>query len=178
MNKFEWGNLNKPGIYFNEDNRRITYHYRNIFTSLAEQLVEENKIDSAIAVLDRVVEMLPEENIPYGVSNMFIAEVYYDAAKALKNNDEVNVDYNGQSKEVYEKANAIFNRLLELKNQNLNYYFSFRGARANLIERDKNQAIGIIQRIQHMAERHEQDEVFAKAKEIFDTYYEYYMRGY
>jgi len=178
MNKFEWGNLNKPGIYFNEDIRRITLNYRNIFTSLAEQLIEENKIDSAVRVLDRVMEMLPEENIPYNVPNLFIAESYFAAGSKIKENAKRKEIYENQGNKELEKGKAISKRLLELNDQNLKYYFSFTGKQANLLEREKSRALGIIQRIQHIAERHEISELADKAEMMFEKYYDLFVRGY
>ncbi len=179
MNKFEWGNLDDPSLYLNEDNRRITYHYRNIFTNLADKLIEENKLDSAVTVLDRVVEMLPEENSPYDVAMMFIAELYYEAADKMRSKAKDEDVYTDQGSEEFEKANTIYARLLELYDQNMNYYFTFTGRQANLIERDKSQAVGIVRRIQHMAQEYGQDEISEKAEEIVDVYYhDHYMRGY
>ncbi len=178
MNKFEWGNIADPDLYLNEDHRRITLNYRNIFTSLADQLIEENKPDSAVAVLDRVVEKLPEENVPYELSNLFIGEVYYAAGELLKDNAKQAGVYTDQGNEEFEKGNAILERLLDLNDQNLNYYFSFTGRNANLIEREKGQALGIIQRIEHIARNYQQNELAEKAERVFSNYYDRYTMGF
>jgi len=178
INKFEWGNLNKPGIYLNEDIRRITLNYRNIFTNLADKLIEENKIDSAVTVLDKVVKMLPEENAPYGVSKMFIAEAYFAAGEKLRENAMKKGIYTDQGKEEFEKGKPIAKRLLELNDQNLNYYFSFTGRRADLLEREKSRALGIVQRLHYLAEKHQLEKLETKAGRIFEEYYDLYVQGY
>ena len=177
MNKFEWGNIDDPDLYLNEDHRRITMNYRRIFTRLAEQLVEENKLDSASVVINKINDKLPEENVPYGPENLFIAEQYYEVGQKRK---EYAMEQGMEVEQVeeFEKGNAILERLLELNNQNLNYYFSFTGQQANMIERERNQAISIVRRIQQTAEDYEQDEIAEKAERIFDNYYGLLMGSY
>ena len=43
MNKFEWGNMNQPGIYLDENNRRMMTNIRNSFNRLATTLIKEGK---------------------------------------------------------------------------------------------------------------------------------------
>jgi hypothetical protein len=159
MNKFQWGNIDKPGVYLNEDHRRLTVNFRNIFQRLAEALLEENKVDSAVAVLDRAVAMMPEENVPYNYFNMLIAETYYAAGEM-------------------EKGNRIMDRMIDLAEQDLRYFFSFTGRRAGMLERNKQQSLAILQRISFVAEEFEQDAIESRAGDIFDTYYQLYISGY
>lgn len=175
MNNFEWGNMSDPTIYLNEDHRRITANYNNIFLKLAEQLIEENKLDSATAVLNRVVENIPEENVPLRLPNMFIAETYYQIGSMLKLAAKHKGEYSNQGEEQFETANRIFERLIEINDENLTYYFTFSPGQAALIEREKTQAIGILQRIRQIAERHEQKEIAKKAENILERHYNRFM---
>ncbi len=159
MNKFQWGNMNQPGVYLDEDNRRLTVNFRNTAQRLANALIKENKPDSAIAVLDKAMEKMPEFNVPYNYFTLLIAEAYYDAGAP-------------------EKANPIVERLIDLFEQDLGYYFSFRGQRANLVESKKQEALAIMQRINHVTSEMEQDELADRSGSIFDTYYDLYVGGY
>ena len=79
MHKFKWGGLDKAELYLDETVMRMAKSYRAaIFANLAEALMYENKIDSAIQVLDRCVEVIPERNVPYDhLSSYPIMSLYY-----------------------------------------------------------------------------------------------------
>ena len=158
MNKFQWGNMYDPSVYLNEDNIRLTVNFRNVFQRLANALIQEEQVETAIEVLDRAMEVMPEHNVPYNYFSLLIAEAYYDAG-------------------AFDKGNAIFNRMTELEEQNLRYYFSFSGRRASMVESNKQESLAIVQRISHLSAFYEQEELAQTSKEIFDMYYEMYMQG-
>lgn len=65
MNKFRYGNVNKPGIYLDETILRMCYTHRTMMVKLAKQLLKEGKRDKALKVLRKCKEVLPPANIPY-----------------------------------------------------------------------------------------------------------------
>jgi len=82
MHKFKWGGLEKPGLYLDETIMRMVKSQRShVFAHLAGSLMKENKIDSAIQVLDRCVEVLPEANVPYDFTAYLIMYYYYVMGK-------------------------------------------------------------------------------------------------
>ncbi len=86
MEDFDWGGMDNPGIYMDENNLRMTIHYRYAFSVLAGALNDEGKTDSAKAVLDRCMTMMPEETIPYNAGITPIIQGYFsvgDTATAL-----------------------------------------------------------------------------------------------
>ncbi len=158
MNKFQWGNIHDPNVYLNEDHRRLAINFRNIFQRLANALIQENKIDSAVRVLDRIQEKVPEHSLPMNYFSLFIAESYYDAGEI-------------------EKANAMINRMIDIYGEDLQYYFSFRGRRANALENRKQEGLAILQRIRMVAEDAGQEDIKERAGQLFDTYYDLYIGG-
>ncbi len=158
MNKFVWGNIYDPKVYLSEDHRRITINFRNIMQRLAFALVEEEKADSAIAVLDRAMEIMPEGQTPFNYFTLLIAEAYYQAGAT-------------------EKAGAIAERLISHYTSELAHYFSITGPGAGYLERGKQEGLAILQRIQFLANAFDQPELLQKAKTGFDTYYELFMKG-
>ncbi|MFQ3579900.1 MAG: DMT family transporter, partial [Bacteroidales bacterium] len=85
INKFVWGGLNDPRTNLDEGNIRMATNFRNLFSRLANALINEGKKDSAKVVLDRCLEVMPNNKIPYNYFNIGIAEGYYkiqDTAKA------------------------------------------------------------------------------------------------
>ncbi len=101
MHKFRWGNMHS-GIYLDENIRRMAADLRIESGLLAEQLIHENKRDSAIKVMDLVTDSIPEKNSPYDFYETFLVQGYYEAhdydkanklAKTMFNNAESWVEY-------------------------------------------------------------------------------------
>ena len=97
MEEYEWGNLN-GNIYLDETNRRMTMNFRNNFSRLAQQLLDdadkrklENKhTDTNIAykkaekVLDRSMELMPKEKVPLNYFMHPMIDSYYKIASSIK----------------------------------------------------------------------------------------------
>ena len=85
MHKFKWGGMEKPGLYIDEKAMNMCKSQRGaIFADLAYALMAENKIDSAIKVLDRCVEVMPEENVPFEESARHLAYLYFQLGEKEK----------------------------------------------------------------------------------------------
>ncbi len=77
MEEFDWGGLDTPGIYMDENNLRMTIHYRYAFSVLSGALRDEGKLDSAKAVLDECMLHMPEETVPYNAGITPIIQGYF-----------------------------------------------------------------------------------------------------
>lgn len=107
MNKFKWGNMEKPGIYLDETILRQTNNYRNLFYRLAMRLSEEGDTARAMQALDRCREIMPIENVSYNQLNLAIAQAYY-AINANERGDE--------------QVQRVFDKYI----QNLRYFNQFK----------------------------------------------------
>lgn len=149
MDKFKWGNMNNPDVYLDETNRRMMTNIRNSFNRLASALIEEGKKDSAIAVIDRCNELIPNKIIPYEYFATNLAENYLKA---------------GASKKGVEMLETTFQQF----NDELNYYFSL--DTKHLLTKGINQEIQrnmfYLQSIERIARNNGQAEL---AKKIADT---------
>ncbi|MCB8964868.1 MAG: DUF2723 domain-containing protein [Bacteroidales bacterium] len=107
MNEFKWGRMGEPDVYVDHNIQRTTMvlRLRNTFTRLADHLIQDNKKDSAIRVLDKICEIMPQSKFPYDFYMIGIAENYYRA------NDP-------------EKANRIIKQYSEAILQKLKYISS------------------------------------------------------
>jgi len=155
MNKFQWGNMNDPKVYLNEDNIRLAMNFRNNFARLANALLMEDKKDSAIAVLDKCFDIMPERSVPFNLYVYPLAEAYYRAGAT-------------------EKGNAISKRLIEICEKELKYYFAFDKKFEAAIDREKQFALGILQRINQISLRYQQSELAKQSEELFNNYYQLY----
>ena len=77
LHKFAYGNMNKPGIYIDENLMRMCRTHRMMFAQLAEQLIRENQREKALEVLDFAEEQLPGYNIPYDYTSASMAQMYF-----------------------------------------------------------------------------------------------------
>lgn len=66
MTKFASGNADKPGVYFDEENRRHLNSIRMAYATAAMSLAEKNK-EEARKMLNKADKMMLEENFPYGM---------------------------------------------------------------------------------------------------------------
>ena len=148
MNKFQWGGMEKGKIYLDETNMRMTYNLRNNFARLANALLKEGKKDSAIAVLDKGIEVMPDEVVPYNFFMLPMAEAYYRAGAP-------------------EKANPIVEQLADIYEDDLNYYLSLEGEFLEKTDNEKKRAMSVMQRLMTIAKAYKQEELAKNIEERF-----------
>lgn len=69
MEKFVYGNADKKGVYFDEENRRHINSIRLAHATLAKSLVSSDRKDSARKVLQKYDQSILESNVPYGMTS-------------------------------------------------------------------------------------------------------------
>lgn len=70
MNKFAFGNADKKGVYFDEENRRHLNTLRVAYTALASDLAQKNRKDEAKQVVQKADKMLTGGgNFDYGITS-------------------------------------------------------------------------------------------------------------
>ncbi len=155
MNKFNWGGMNQPGVYIDENNARMMTNIRNSFNRLASALVEENKNDSAIAVIDRCLELIPNDVVPYEYFAVELAENYIKAGA------------NDKGIGMVETAYSNFN-------DELNYYFSLepKFLITGGINEEIQRNLFYLQRLQRAATTAGDTELSDKIGETLKSYFE------
>jgi len=155
IHKYRFGNLNNPEIYLDETCMRMTLNLRNNFFRLSNKLIEEGKHDSAIVVLDRCLEELPDRTVSYNYFVLPIAEGYYKIGK-------------------FEKGNEIFSRLTGIITEQLAYYFKFEGKLKTKYDIEKEQNLAMLQKIAQLGSLYKQEKIKKTAGDAFDRYYKQY----
>ncbi len=69
INKFAFGNADKKGVYFDEENRRHLNTIRMSYAELALDLAQKNRKEDAKRVLQKVDKMIDQGNFPYGFAS-------------------------------------------------------------------------------------------------------------
>ncbi len=158
VHDFQWGNMEKPHVYLDETNRRMSMNFRNNFARLAEGLMAQGDTVRAVESLDKAMFLMPEENVPFNFFVVPIAEAYFKAGE-------------------FEKGDQILMRLIEIQDENLKYYFAFKGKKAKLVADDKEQAIAILYRILQSAEANNRTDVKNVAETMFQEYYQLFLNS-
>lgn len=160
MNEFKWGRMNEPDVYIDENNARMMTNIRNTFNRLAEALIAEGKQDSAIAVLDRCVELIPHEVVPYEFFAIQMANSYFKAGAP-------------------KKANALLEKAYNAFSDELGYYFSFEpkffanGGITQEVQRN----LFYLQSIEQTLSSNGNKEMAAKVHKTLEDYFKQYSRG-
>jgi hypothetical protein len=143
MNKFKWGNMDTEDIYMDENNRRMTTNLRLQFGHLSEQLIAENKLDSAKKALYKSLEVMPEKTVPFEQPQIMwqVVDMLYQAGDSAK-------------------AFELTQRMVDLNNQELAYYHSLDKSRQARISRDVTMRAQINDRLAVMARQYKPNDPY------------------
>ena len=71
MKEFRFGNAQKSGVYFDEENRRHLNNIRQAYADVAMAMVLNGQKDSAAQLLNKIDQSMDQENMPYGMVSRF-----------------------------------------------------------------------------------------------------------
>ncbi len=154
MNIFRWGNIQDPTVYLDENNLRMLTNFRYTFASLASALIQENKQDSAVKVLDRGMELMPNSRVPFNYAIVPFVQFYYDLGEM-------------------DKANAISREFAGMLDQELTYYEglqSSRPAQFNLSSGDFSNAGRNLYTLFSMANTYQQKDLMDELSKILQAH--------
>ncbi len=156
MNKFRWGNMGKPNVYLDENIRRTLHivKVRNNFGRLAIALQQEGKADSAIAVLNRGLEVLPPEKAYFD---------YYDS-KFIEALFACN----------HERASEIATSIMNTAYNDLLYYASLKPVFYASTENKRQMCMINAQSVLDIARTYKHAELQKELDSIFEEMYSIY----
>lgn len=112
--KFQYGGMNIPGVYLDENCLRMASNMRIQIGQLASALTEKGKKDKALKVLDKAMLEMPESNVPYDATMYSIALGYYQAGNVAKGNE-----LSKRLFDIFEKDLIFYNKM---KRENRDFY--------------------------------------------------------
>jgi hypothetical protein len=85
MNKFKTGGANKPGVYFDEENRRHLLSIRSVYGEAAGNLADEGRKEDGVKLLEKAEALMSPANLPYAMVSRYnshnqTALLYLEAA--------------------------------------------------------------------------------------------------
>ncbi len=81
MNKFKWGNAEDPGVYLDENNKRMFSNFKRLFGNLGMSLLEKGDTARAISVARKGLSIVPPEKMPHDFFSIGPAEVLLRAGE-------------------------------------------------------------------------------------------------
>ena len=153
MHKFDWGRMNEPDVHLCHYNIRTLsiLRLRNKFARLSNALVEEGRVDQALMVLDRCMELMPPDRVPPEFMLLSVAEAYYIAGAPDRGN-ELLADY------------------FDFLASEMDYYLSFPSRLAVHLDHEKRTSMQIMNEMVRMSGAFEQEELSASFRERFNRY--------
>ena len=76
MNEFKWGGINTHEIGLSQDHLRMYGNARSLYGQLAEKLIQEGHVSRAKEVLDKGLDLFPDEKVPFDMVVITFAESY------------------------------------------------------------------------------------------------------
>ncbi len=152
MNQFRWGRMNEPDVFIDHNNQRtaMVLKLRNTFGRLANKLIKEGKKDSAAKVLDKIVDLMPQQKYQYDFFLFGIIEGYYKLNETTKANEIVQ-SYAGECQ------------------QKLNYYLSLDKSLRQYCSEDIGLTVQTMQELASVAEAYGQSELAASINKMMQS---------
>ncbi|NJM16544.1 MAG: hypothetical protein HC896_15265 [Bacteroidales bacterium] len=154
MNKFLWRGINDPEVHLDHFHERTlsVIRFRHNYVRLAEALMAENKKDSAIAVLDRCVQLAPHSRLPYGYFVPGIVETYAKLGEK-------------------DKALAIINDHVATLSDELTYYTGLDRKYANYVDQESRLNLQLMQNYMQVLEQLNEAEKLEEMRNAFNGFY-------
>jgi hypothetical protein len=156
MNRFKWGNMNKPGVYIDEANARMIMNMRGMFGRLADALILEGKMDSARRVVERCFEIMPESVAEFDLFTVPVIDAMYRLGETSK-------------------ANDLASKLLKSTDEKLTHMFTFSDKDIKSLDMNIQEGIFTIQRIGLAVHNANQKFLIDQAEPLMKKYYDLYV---
>ncbi|MBL7933458.1 MAG: DUF2723 domain-containing protein, partial [Bacteroidia bacterium] len=140
MNKFEWGGMNKKGIYLDETCLGMAGNMRMQMIMLAEGLIAEGEKEKAKLVLQKCLKEIPDENVPFDVRIYSMCVAFYELGDL-------------------QMARKLSKKLFDVYENDLKFYIVQKPNRRNAYLSDIRQAKAILKNLTLVAQHYQQDDL-------------------
>jgi len=151
VNTFKWGGIEDPGVYIDENVNGMMTNFRNNFGRLAQELINENKKDSARIVLDKCIQILPDRVLPFNIFSLSIMDGY------MKLGDTI-------------QAMSICSKIKDNLFNDLEYYVSLGKSYDNYLTYEKQVAFYVLDELRRQAYMYNQTDLLAEMEEKMQYY--------
>ncbi len=160
INTFEWGRMNEEDVQLDYYTIRTfsVIRFRSLHTRLALQLLEEDKKEKAIEVLDHCMELAPSHVLPFD---------QYICGITLPDREGGIIHHEGIIEAYYlcgemDKANSILTEHHNKLVQRYNYYNAMKPRHKSSIQREMNEVLYHMEGLKVLLQRFDQNELMLK----------------
>jgi tetratricopeptide (TPR) repeat protein len=153
MNQFTWGNLNHDKARVGPESRRSAQQYRLQFAYLAQALIADGKMDSAVRILDRGLEVFPHHKVDFDMPVIYFVQGYFRT-------------------EQFEKGLALATQLVDIYETNLRFFERFPSKHRRFLEgyiQDAVQVFGLLRHNFLAGYEDECKELFERLDQILES---------
>ncbi len=149
--------MNDPKVYLDDFHIRTTsvLRLRTRFVQLANALINKGDTAKAVQVLDRCIELTPDNKIPYDYTIIQLASSYYKCNK-------------------FDKANELVNKLVDLSNEKLDYYLDQQPKFIGAVNDEILYNFQVLQNLISVSKSFNQEEMSRKIEAMADKQYKLY----
>ncbi len=144
MNKFVFGNCDKPNVYFDEENRRHINSIRLAYAEAAGNLADNGRKEDASKLLHKCDNGMLQENFPYGMVSRFQQHDYISL-------QFLEACYKAGDTVLAQKVSRDVRKDLE---QQMNYYANLDDDKREVFASDNEQAANMLKGIQQMEDHY------------------------
>ncbi|MFV0521640.1 MAG: DUF2723 domain-containing protein [Mangrovibacterium sp.] len=169
MHNFKWGNMQDSTVYVDENNRRMMTNLRSGFNRLAENLIDENKLDSAYQVLGRCRELMPKSQLPYNYFSIQTVDEYYKIAQdsLVVGNEAKNKLKSDAKTQAQNLAGDIFN---SLENE-MQYFIALDGDKFASVQDEAQRTLYFMQELVMISHKAGDEKLSTSLMGRFNNYY-------
>ncbi len=149
LNKYNYGRVEVEDVIIDTETRRAHPLLKTNFVRLAGLLAEKGKADSAARVLDKCVELFPNEKFPYDYYTVGIADIYFEVGEN-------------------EKGAKLVETMLKIADEKLSYYNRQDAKLKKAYEEEIYEAFSTLQRLRQLTMRHKQSDLEKKVEEAME----------
>jgi hypothetical protein len=131
MNKYDYSQYADSTIFLSEDYTRMASNIKLFFLRLSENLLQENKMDSAINAMDKCYSWFPTYAVPYSWIDHYFARIYIST----------------QTQDGVEKGVKLYNKIIDQFLLENAYYKKFTGNKAKYVSGELSQNMGMLREI-------------------------------
>lgn len=150
MQKFEFGNMEDPTVFLDENNLRFVTNLRLNFSRLANKLYTEGDTERALAVLDKCVSTTVNANTPHDITLIQVCELYLKLGEI-------------------EHGTEVSKLLAKYYNDQIIYFASLSKTETSQVTREIQQSIAVLQQLKAYAEQYKADELKDYVAPMFEN---------
>lgn len=150
MQKFEFGNMEDPTVFLDENNLRFVTNLRLNFSRLANKLYTEGDTERALAVLDKCVATTVNANTPHDITLIQVCELYLKLGEI-------------------ERGTEVSKLLAKYYNDQIIYFASLSKTETSQVTREIQQSIAVLQQLKAYAEQYKADELKDYVAPMFEN---------